>query len=66
MIIKRVSTLTGKHHVREIDCTEGQYELWLDGAMVQNAIPNLSADDREFILSGITPEEWEQAFGKED
>ena len=33
--------------------------------LVQNAFPDLSADDREFILTGITPEEWDQIFGKD-
>jgi hypothetical protein len=29
---------------------------------VQNAMPNLSADEREFIMSGITPTEWDEMF----
>jgi len=27
--------------------------------LVQEFFPNLSADDREFLLTGITPKEWE-------
>ena len=26
-------------------------------------MPHLSADEREFIMTGITPNEWEDAFG---
>ena len=26
--------------------------------LIQNAMPNLSADEREFLMTGITPEEW--------
>jgi hypothetical protein len=29
---------------------------------VQNAMPNLSADEREFIMTGITPTEWDEMF----
>jgi hypothetical protein len=25
---------------------------------IQNAMPHLSVDDREFIMTGVTPEEW--------
>lgn len=32
------------------------------GAMIQDAFPDLSADDREFLMTGITPEEWDTAF----
>ena len=33
------------------------------GAMIQDAFPELSADDREFLLSGFSPAGWEQTFG---
>ena len=33
---------------------------WTDGAMIQNAMPFYSPDDREFIISGLSPE----AFGR--
>jgi hypothetical protein len=29
---------------------------------VQNAMPHLSADEREFIMTGITPTEWDEMF----
>jgi len=35
-----------------------------DGALVQDAFPYLSADDREFIISGISPAGWEETFGE--
>jgi hypothetical protein len=33
------------------------------GANIQDAFPYLSEDDREFILSGLSPKGWEQRFG---
>ena len=30
--------------------------------MVQDAFPNMNKEDREFLLSGITPTEWNQMF----
>lgn len=35
------------------------------GTLVQNVFPGLSADDREFLMTGITPEEWDAAFGED-
>ena len=29
---------------------------------IQDAFPHLSADDREFIISGVTSEEWDTVF----
>ena len=35
-------------------------------ASIQTAFPYLSASDREFIMTGITDDEWEATFGPED
>jgi hypothetical protein len=32
------------------------------GALIQDAMPFLNEDQREFILSGLTPEMWAQLF----
>jgi hypothetical protein len=37
-------------------------ERWLAGEHIQNAMPTVSADDREFIKSGISPKGWSKAF----
>lgn len=63
MQITRTSRLTGAIHTREIDITPEQLLRWEQGEFIQNVVPHLSDDDREFIISGATPEEWEQAFG---
>lgn len=35
------------------------------GMNIQDAFPNMSKDDREFLISGITPEEWNKLFVEE-
>lgn len=37
-------------------------DQWLNGALIQIAFPDLSSDDREFLISGITPETWGKTF----
>ena len=62
MLIPRTSPFSQKVNYREIDVTEAQLKAWHLGALIQNAMPNLSADDREFLMTGITPEEWDETF----
>jgi len=35
------------------------------GMLIQDAMPNVSVDEREFIMTGITPEEWDSTFNEE-
>ena len=39
---------------------------WADGALIQDAFPWLMPDEREFIKTGITPEEWNNIFGEDE
>jgi|LauGreDrversion2_6_1035139.scaffolds.fasta_scaffold102186_2 hypothetical protein len=63
MKITRKSPLTGITRTKEIDVTIAQILAWEEGELIQNAMPQLSADDREFVKTGITGEEWDQLFG---
>ncbi len=58
MRIVKKSQLTGNTHIMNIDVTIAQLNAWADGTSIQTAMPNLSADEREFIKTGITPDEW--------
>jgi len=66
MKITKRSLLTGAVHTREININEEQLEQLRIGRHIQWVCPQLSADDREFMISGATPEEWEQSFGGTD
>ena len=33
---------------------------------IQQAFPTLNAEQREFIKTGVTPEEWKEVFGDEE
>ena len=63
MTITRKSPITGITRTKEIDVTIDQILAWEMGELLQNAMPHLSADDREFVKTGITGEEWDQLFG---
>ena len=65
--VEKHSILTGKQNVMFLPVTEVEIAKWLaDGTLVQDAFPQLSDSAREFLMSGITPEEWNAAFPKGD
>tara|TARA_R100000008_G_C3472313_1_gene109604 strand:- start:178 stop:333 length:156 start_codon:yes stop_codon:yes gene_type:complete len=43
-----------------------ELDRWHAGELIQDVFPNLSDDQREFLKTGITAEEWEEAFGEEE
>ena len=63
MKITKTSPFTNTTNVMDINVTQEQYLAWLDGTLIQDAMPNISADEREFIMTGITPQEWDNAMG---
>ena len=59
MKITRTSRYSGRTRTWEIDVTQDQLDLWIDGMLIQDAMPNLSRSEREFVKTGITDEEWD-------
>ena len=62
MKIKRTSQVTGITRNLDIDVTKEQLVRWEAGALIQDVMGHLSAQDREFIITGITDDEWQRAF----
>ena len=66
MLIERTSMVTGITRSMELPITKEQWAAFQNGALVQNAFPHLSPDEREFIITGITKEEWDDIFRDEE
>lgn len=61
MKIENQSILTGKVYEREISLTLEEWEEIKKGErLIQDIVPHLSPDDREFLISGIPQEEWKK------
>lgn len=67
MLITRTSTYSGRTYTQEFpSLTQERIDQWeRTGEPIQRAFPELNADQREFLLTGMTPEEWKEAFGDE-
>jgi hypothetical protein len=67
MLIKRKSTITGIEHVRDIPVDPKDLFAWEAGdGSVSEIMPYLSREDRDYIRTGITKEEWREFFQLED
>ncbi len=65
MLITRKSLISGNINTMSLPITEEQYTAWEQGTLVQVAMPHLTPDEREFVMTGITPTEWAETFGEE-
>jgi hypothetical protein len=66
-VVQRKSGISGEINKIWISgLTQEQYDAWRNGALIQRAMPQLSADEREFLKTGITPEEWKKIFGGDE
>ena len=68
MQITRRSTFTGIERTLDLPITEEQWALWMSNnpPPIQFCFPNLTDDQREFILTGATAEEWDVFMKSEE
>ena len=64
--VTRISKLTGVTHTRDLPISAMQLAAWEDGGLAQDVFPDLPIHDREFLITGATPEEWQSFFGSEE
>ena len=64
MTITKTSPLTGNVNTMDMDVSEEQIAAWQGGVLIQRAMPNLTPDEREFLMTGYTPEDWKEIFGE--
>ena len=63
MLVTRVSPFSHTRNTIDLDITAEQLARYKNGEeLIQNVFPNLSPEHREFIMTGITPEEWNATF----
>lgn len=67
MLVTRRSMLSNVVHTREVPVTQEQLDHWVNSNdLIQKVFPDLSQDDREFLMTGIIPEEWDSMFNDLD
>jgi hypothetical protein len=62
MIITRTSPLTKIENSMEIEVTSEQIDRWQNGENIHDVMPTLTHEEREFIRTGFTEEDWRYLF----
>ena len=60
MPMTRTSLWSGMTRTMDLPITREQLARWEGGKTIQNAMPHLTAAEREFVVSGMTDEEWQE------
>ena len=42
------------------------YLKWKNGELIQNVFPDMDCNEREFLISGFTPDEWDDMFPEDE
>lgn len=66
MLITRTCMITGKTNSMELPITDEQLKAFENGVLIQHAFPQLDDDQREFILSGMLAETWDEIMCDDD
>ena len=66
MLVRKTSQISKTESVMDLDVTFNQLERienrYETKELIQDIVPNLSKEEREFLMTGITPKEWNQMF----
>ena len=63
MLVTRRDPFNGQVNTIEMNITREQMIRWNEGEVAQRVFTQLTADEREFIISGIPPGKWEEYMG---
>ena len=66
MLVTRKSLFSGQENTMDLDVTEEQLARWRGGELIQDVFPNLTNEEREFLISGCLPDEWDEMFDEDD
>jgi hypothetical protein len=66
MLVYRENIITKRVNVMDLPINQEQIDAWISGALIQNVMPDLDEDQREFLISGMMPGEFEALFGEEE
>ena len=63
MLITKASRISGKISSMDLNITSEQLDrVNLGIELIQNIVPHLSSEEREFLITGITTDEWNELF----
>ena len=62
MLVGKKSMITGIKSEMDLNVSEKQITLWMEGALIQNVTPHLTPSEREVLMTGMSLEEQAGVF----
>jgi hypothetical protein len=66
MLVYRENIITKRVNVMDLPINQEQIDAWKNGALIQDVMRDLDEDQREFLISGMMPSEFEALFGEKE
>lgn len=67
MLLRKTSVFTGREAEMDIPCQPEDIVRWQrSNRPIQEMLPGLTLEQREFLLSGSTPQEWDDLFNEKE
>jgi hypothetical protein len=61
-----LNNFTMETSVHYLDITLAEVTNWINGTHIQKAFPRLNAAQRELLITGITPQQWDELYPEGD
>jgi hypothetical protein len=58
VLVQGNCVITGQNH--RVVVPAAGFAAWQGGSLIQDALPDVSLEDREFLISGVSPAGWAQ------
>ena len=67
MNVTRTSILSGRTSTIFVEgLTQDMLNRWIEGELIQDALAGIPQELREFVMTGITPQEWLERLPPEE
>ena len=65
MLLRKCSSYSGKMHSMELPVTHEEVMIWYrSGKFIEDVLPTLNVDQREFLMTGIIPQERQEKWDR--
>lgn len=64
IVVEEACVFCGQQY--RVECPRTGYAYWKNGVHIQHAMPELPAEDREFLISRVCPKCWDATFPEGD
>ena len=67
MFVTKTSMISGESKTLWVEgLTQDMLKAWEGGALIQDALAGIPQELREFVMTGVSPDEWNRTFPEEE